>query len=579
MNINNTMKLVFFIIGAGIVVSFITIIQLNGLMNKVDEMAQVRYESYQTADELRQSSDDLTRLGRTYVVTGDEKYEKMYMDILAIRNGEKPRPEDYHTIYWDLVLDYGQKPKPDGEKIALNQRMQALGFTEKEFDLLKKAQANSDGLVNMEVKAMNAVKGLYPDSSGNYTVRGEPDRQMAIDLLHSPQYHQEKAKIMKPIERFFVALETRTNAQFNQAAASVKKTVFIGNISLAVVVVIAVLGYVVTKRNVVNPIDRMASTLKSVDDNSDLTLRVDDSKNNEIGTIGSTVNKVITSYSSTIEKINTVNHMISQITDSLVNITDKNAKVSSQQNQELEMAATAMEEMTSALSTVAENTSMAEKYAGNTEQETGSSKEVFDKTMLEFGSLETEFKKTSEVIQELADESTNVGNVLDVIKDIAEQTNLLALNAAIEAARAGDQGRGFAVVADEVRSLAQRTQKSAGEIEEMIGGLQGKAEQSTQTIRINAEKISSTRENMTTANDALGTIKESAIEIHRLNTSIASATEEQLSVSDEISGNLSNIKNLSSDMNEAIEQLGPIVSNLKENVDSLSGAIRHIRTE
>ncbi len=192
MNINNTMKLVFFIIGAGIVVSFITIIQLNGLMNKVDEMAQVRYESYQTADELRQSSDDLTRLGRTYVVTGDEKYEKMYMDILAIRNGEKPRPEDYHTIYWDLVLDYGQKPKPDGETIALNQRMQELGFTEKEFDFLKKAQANSDGLVNMEVKAMNAVKGLYPDSSGNYTVRGEPDRQMAVDLLHSPQYQKKQ---------------------------------------------------------------------------------------------------------------------------------------------------------------------------------------------------------------------------------------------------------------------------------------------------------------------------------------------------------------------------------------------------
>ncbi len=98
-------------------------------MNKVDEMAQVRYASYQTADELRQSSDDLTRLGRTYVVTGEEKYEKMYMDILAIRNGEKPRPINYHTIYWDLVLEYGQKPKPDGQAISLNQRMQDLGFT------------------------------------------------------------------------------------------------------------------------------------------------------------------------------------------------------------------------------------------------------------------------------------------------------------------------------------------------------------------------------------------------------------------------------------------------------------------
>ncbi len=149
--------------------------------------------------------------------------KKMYMDILAIRNGEKPRPINYHTIYWDLVLEYGQKPKPDGQAISLNQRMQDLGFTEKEFDLLKKAQANSDGLVNMEVKAMNAVKGRYLDSSGNYTVRGELDRKMAVDLLHSTQYHQEKAKIMKPIERFFIELEQRTDAQFNEAAASVKK--------------------------------------------------------------------------------------------------------------------------------------------------------------------------------------------------------------------------------------------------------------------------------------------------------------------------------------------------------------------
>ena len=105
MSINNTMKLVFAVIALGIAISIATVLQLNGLMHEVDEMAKVRYWSYQAADELRQSSDDLTRLGRTYVVTGDEKYEKMYLDILSIRNGEKPRPENYHTIYWDLVLE------------------------------------------------------------------------------------------------------------------------------------------------------------------------------------------------------------------------------------------------------------------------------------------------------------------------------------------------------------------------------------------------------------------------------------------------------------------------------------------
>lgn len=578
MNINNTMKLVFVVIGLGIIISVVTVLQLSGLLQQVDTMAKVRYQSYQAADELRQSSDDLTRLGRTYVLTGDETYEKMYMDILAIRNGDKPRPQNYHTIYWDLVLKYGEKPKPDGKRVSLQAMMEELGFSDQEFRLLKEAQGNSDALVSIEVRAMNAVKGLYPDASGNYTKRGEPDLAMAAQLLHSKQYHQEKAKIMAPIDEFFNALETRTSSQFNNAAQDVRTTVLIGNISLVVVFVIAIVGYTIVNRKVVKPIDEMAKVLKQVDVDSDLTLRVADGSQNELGVIGTTINKVLNSYATTITKINQVNSTISQISEAIQGITQRNISMANQQNQEMEMAATAMEEMTTALSNVAQSTNMAEEYAGSAEQEANTSKQVFDKTTTEFGQLEGEFLNTAEIIQQLAEESNNVGNVLDVIKAIAEQTNLLALNAAIEAARAGEQGRGFAVVADEVRSLAQRTQDSTGEIEGIVQTLQEKAKQSTVTIQSSSEKMQSTRENMGVANGALGTIQGSAIEIHKLNTSIAAATEEQLTVSDEISGNLSNIKNLSSDMNDAINQLEPIVLDLKRNVDDLNGAIHHIRT-
>ncbi len=123
------MKIVFTLIGLCIAIGMAVILQLNGLLKDVDNLAKVRYQSYQAADELRQSSDDLTRLGRTYVLTGDDKYEKMYMDVLHIRNGDKPRPQNYHTIYWDMVLEYGQQPKPNGDRIALQKMMQELRST------------------------------------------------------------------------------------------------------------------------------------------------------------------------------------------------------------------------------------------------------------------------------------------------------------------------------------------------------------------------------------------------------------------------------------------------------------------
>ncbi|WP_224055577.1 hypothetical protein [Vibrio penaeicida] len=147
-----------------------------GSADKLKSTSETRYQSYQVADELRQSSDDLTRLARTYALTGNDDYESMYMDILAIRNGEKPLPEKYHQIYWDLVINYGEKPKPDGRTVSIQQRMQDLGFSDKEFSLLKEAQNNSDALVNLEVKAMNAVKGLFQNpNTGQYSVRSEPD--------------------------------------------------------------------------------------------------------------------------------------------------------------------------------------------------------------------------------------------------------------------------------------------------------------------------------------------------------------------------------------------------------------------
>jgi PAS domain S-box-containing protein len=169
------------------------------------------FDSYQLADELRQSSDDLTRLARTYVATGNEIFERQYWTVLGIRNGKIPRPVNYNRIYWDLITDVDQKPRPDGEKISLHDLMVRTGITDAELEKLTLGQKYSDELVRTEKIAMNAVKGLFDDGSGNFTVKKQPDRAMAIRLLNDEAYHKNKANIMKPIDDFYAILQERTN--------------------------------------------------------------------------------------------------------------------------------------------------------------------------------------------------------------------------------------------------------------------------------------------------------------------------------------------------------------------------------
>jgi len=180
-----------------------------------------RYVSYLLADELRQSSDDLTRLARTYVVTGDERWEKQYFEILDIRGGKLPRPQNYHQIYWDFRAAGEAVPPASGEKADLLDLMKRAGMTEEELGKLAQARANSDGLVTTETIAMNMVKGLYDDGQGNFTVVGEPDRERARAMMHDAQYHANKAKIMKPVNEFLALLEKRTQQEVAAASAQV----------------------------------------------------------------------------------------------------------------------------------------------------------------------------------------------------------------------------------------------------------------------------------------------------------------------------------------------------------------------
>ncbi len=247
----------------------------------------------------------------------------------------------------------------------------------------------------------------------------------------------------------------------------------------------------------------------------------------------------------TLQRISASAGQLASAAEELNSVTDESARGLTQQNNEIEQAATAVNEMTSAVEEVARNAVSTSEASQNATQSAGDGRDMVQETVAAIERMTGDVQSTASLIGDLANESRDIGKVLDVIRGLADQTNLLALNAAIEAARAGEAGRGFAVVADEVRALAHRTQQSTSEIERMIGSIQSGTEHAVDSMRNSTERAESTLTIARNAGQSLDTINSAIIEINERNLVIASAAEEQAQVAREVDRNLVNIRDLS----------------------------------
>ncbi|MEH6352990.1 methyl-accepting chemotaxis protein [Pseudomonas sp. 3JA] len=247
----------------------------------------------------------------------------------------------------------------------------------------------------------------------------------------------------------------------------------------------------------------------------------------------------------TLQRISGSATQLASAAEELNSVTDESARGLTQQNNEIEQAATAVNEMTSAVEEVARNAVSTSEASKNATTSAGDGRDLVQETVSAIERMSADVQSTAALIGNLADESRDIGKVLDVIRGLADQTNLLALNAAIEAARAGEAGRGFAVVADEVRALAHRTQQSTSEIERMIGSIQSGTEHAVDSMRNSTERAESTLNIARGAGMSLDTINTAIVEINERNLVIASAAEEQAQVAREVDRNLVNIRDLS----------------------------------
>lgn len=404
-----------------------------------------RYQSYLLADELRQSSDDLTRLARTYVMSGEEKYEQYYMAILDIRSGKKARPEEYQRIYWDFYAADERAPRTDSDTTnALLELMKEAGFTKAELEKLAEANRNSNELVATEVIAMNAVKGLVDDGKGNF-VPGQADLEQAKKMMHDENYHANKAKIMRPIDDFFVLLDERTSHAVHEAeqrSSWMMRVIYIMLASILLILCFALAySYRLLYRQLGGEPANAAQLVKEVAEGS-LTAQIElDSKDNS--SLLFHLRQMIERLRSTIGDVQSTANALASAAEEVSASAQSLSDTASQQAANVEETSTSVEQISA---TVAQNSDNAKVTDGMARQ---SNKDAIE---------------TSKAVREMVSAMEQIAGKIGLIDDIAYQTNLLALNAAIEAGRAGEHGRGFAVVAAEVRKLAERSQVAAREI-------------------------------------------------------------------------------------------------------------------
>ncbi|KAF2405717.1 methyl-accepting chemotaxis protein [Pseudomonas sp. ArH3a] len=539
--------------------------------------SEKRYHSYLLADELRQSSDDLTRLARTYAVTADPEYEREYLQVLQIRNGKAPRPEGYHRIYWDFVAAGNLKPRPDGETVALNELMRRAGFNDAEFARLKEAQDKSDGLVQLETKAMNAVKGKFIDPQGTYSINAAPDLALARDLLHGREYHQFKGQIMKPVDEFFGLVEERTDQQVTVAdnTLSLFQNLFIA-VLLALILEIALLVMLGRKQMLAQlggtpaVLDKILSEIA----NGNLGVLIPDAPANSAM---SSVRVMSTKLRELIGQALVTSAQLNVAVGQVTQVVEGTAERAVQQNEMTDMVATAVHEMGLTVQEIARNASSAAEASNSARSEAQQASQMVGSSTVHIEQMADGIGHAAKSVSALAEQIATIDQVLAVIRGISQQTNLLALNAAIEAARAGEMGRGFAVVADEVRTLAGRTQGSTDEIQGIIQNLKQGAEAAVSSMSSGQAATGTGVEASESTNRLLQTISSQIEHISDMNRQVATATEEQSSVTEEINRNVQGIADLATTTNSEVQRCREdcrTLRGLSENLTKQMGSFR-----
>jgi methyl-accepting chemotaxis protein len=311
---------------------------------------------------------------------------------------------------------------------------------------------------------------------------------------------------------------------------------------LVTLIVLCMIGVFLLTRAITAPLNRVIDAMEDIAaGEGDLTQRLEYKGGGEMSRLATAFNSFVEKVHQLVAEVATSMGHFSTVVESTTEIADQTSQGVVQQQTETDQVATAVNELSFSAQEMSDNSVNAAESAQHAEDEANSGKQVVARSVAAVESLSQNVIASVGMVQKIAVDSEDVGKVIAVIQEIAEQTNLLALNAAIEAARAGEQGRGFAVVADEVRTLANRTQRSTEEIRGIIERLQSGTREAEQAMQAGQQQAEENLELAAQAGQALENIAGVVTSIKRQIQQIATATQQQTSVTEEINRSVDNI--------------------------------------
>ncbi|MGA0102507.1 MAG: methyl-accepting chemotaxis protein [Steroidobacteraceae bacterium] len=433
--------------------------------------------SLRLSQELRQSSDELTRLARTYVVTADPGYEAAYWQVLAVRDGRAERP--------------------DGRRAPLRQLMEEAGFTQSELALLQQAEDNSNQLVAIEVAAFQAMQGRFVRSgqpfsreAADYAPGGAVDQGLAVRIMHDATYHAEKARIMQPIDEAVAQVAARTREEVELRAAANRRVLIAALLVGAVLVLVVWLNHQLAQRPVILAI---AGVTRDLDElargTADLSRRIKSGRDDEIGELSNALDRTLDRVQSLLGEVALASGAVTQ---GAVQLGRSAADLQSQ----VQGQVTAISEVAAAARAISEGAGGLSTEGGNmaaSVQATAAHASAGEQALVDLVTgmedIETASQAMTARLTSISERARDISGVVEAIARVASQTNLLSLNAEIEAEKAGEAGQGFSVVAREVRRLADQSARSAADVERNVAEMRNSVEGGVVTLDGLAQKV------------------------------------------------------------------------------------------